>query len=67
MGTDWREQIARLRVFFGYLMGVVYLVFSRPTFASVAMGFVPAVLGMLIRGWASGHLQKGEALATSGP
>ncbi len=67
MSRDWREQIARLRVPFGYVIGVVYLVFSRPTFASVAIGFVPAGLGMLIRGWASGHLQKGEALATSGP
>ncbi len=67
MASDWEERIARLRVPFGYLIGIVYLVFSRPTFTSVAAGSVLAAVGMLIRGWASGHLQKSEALATAGP
>ncbi len=67
MPRDWAMPLARLRVPFGYLVGIVYLVFSRPTFVSIAAGFVPAALGMLLRGWASGHLQKSEILATSGP
>ena len=67
MASDWVAGIARLRVPFGYLIGIAYLVFSRPTFASFVAGSAPAALGILIRGWASGHLRKSEALATSGP
>src|SRR3970040_2685623 len=65
--SGWVARIARLRVPFGYLIGIVYLVFSRPTFASLVAGSALAALGILIRGWASGHLRKSEALATSGP
>lgn len=67
MADAWVARLARLRVPFGYALGVVYLVFCQPTFASVAIGCVPAVLGMVIRGWASGHLQKNETVTTSGP
>ncbi len=67
MGSEWVARIARLRVPCGYVVGIVYLIFSRPTFVSVAAGFAPAAVGILIRGWASGHLQKSEKLATSGP
>jgi len=65
--SGWAARIARLRVPFGYIIGIVYLVFSRPTFASLVAGSALAALGILIRGWASGHLRKSEALATSGP
>jgi len=31
------------------------------------MGLAVAVTGLLLRGWAAGHLEKNQALATSGP
>ena len=43
------------------------MVFARPTFLSLAIGGVIAVLGVLTRAWASGHIRKASVLAVTGP
>src|SRR5262249_23219303 len=58
---------SRLRVSFGYLVGVLVVVLARPTPASLAAGGVLAVVGEAVRLWASGHIEKTRTLATGGP
>jgi protein-S-isoprenylcysteine O-methyltransferase Ste14 len=55
----------RLRI--GFLFGVAYLVFARPTAGGLLLGLPVALAGLLIRGWAAGHIVKDARLTTSGP
>ena len=57
----------RLRLPLGFLLSGLYLVFARPTPASLAVGASVALAGVLTRAWASGHIMKNDRLATSGP
>jgi protein-S-isoprenylcysteine O-methyltransferase Ste14 len=40
---------------------------AAPTAGSLAIGAPISVLGLLLRGWAAGHLAKNQRLATGGP
>jgi protein-S-isoprenylcysteine O-methyltransferase Ste14 len=62
-GPAW----ARWRAPIGYPIAVLCLWLVRPTFRSVAIGSAVALLGLLIRAIAAGHLRKREALAQTGP
>jgi protein-S-isoprenylcysteine O-methyltransferase Ste14 len=62
-----RKFWARWRVRVGYPVAAVYWLLAVPTSQSTLIGGIIAVLGLLVRAVASGHLQKDEALATSGP
>lgn len=56
-----------MRVPLGFLFAAVFLVFARPQPATLAIGGAVAVVGILIRAWASGHIRKNQNLAVSGP
>lgn len=56
-----------MRVPLGFLFAAVFLVFARPSPATLAIGGAVAVFGILIRAWASGHIRKNQNLAVSGP
>ncbi len=58
---------ARARVTSGFAVAALYGLFAQPTVTSVAAGLPLALAGLLLRGWAAGHLAKNEALATGGP
>ena len=58
---------ARLRVPSGFLLVAAFAWFSGPDARSLAIGIPISVIGLLLRGWAAGHLAKNERLATSGP
>jgi len=58
---------SRLRVPFGYLLGLLVLVLAHPVPTSLATGGAIALTGEAIRLWASGHIDKTRALATGGP
>jgi protein-S-isoprenylcysteine O-methyltransferase Ste14 len=62
-GQAW----ARWRVPLGYPIGLACVLLARPTMASVAAGSAFALLGLLVRGVAAGHLRRSEALADTGP
>lgn len=64
---NWRASLQRLRVPLGFVTAILFVVFSRPTWASLIVGVPLALLGAAIRGWASGHLRKNAELATCGP
>jgi protein-S-isoprenylcysteine O-methyltransferase Ste14 len=63
----YSEVAKKLRLPLGFLFGILYLLFARPTPLTLAVGGAIALLGVLVRGWASGHISKNERLATSGP
>jgi len=50
-----------------WLLVVPFLVLARPTVELLGVGAVLAALGLLIRGWSAGTIDKGASLATSGP
>jgi protein-S-isoprenylcysteine O-methyltransferase Ste14 len=63
----YADAVARLRVPFGFLMVAVFAWLAAPNRASLAWGLPVACAGLLLRGWAAGHLAKNERLAVSGP
>lgn len=58
---------ARLRVPTGFVVAALFAALARPSPASLAAGLPLAFAGLALRAWASGHLEKNLALATSGP
>ncbi|MFQ5737638.1 MAG: methyltransferase family protein [Acidobacteriota bacterium] len=59
--------VQRIRVPVGFLFTAVYLYFSRPTPVWFYPGVLLATLGLALRVWATGHLEKWKGLATDGP
>jgi len=57
----------RWRVRVGYPVGIAAFVFARPQWKWLVCGVGVALVGLLIRGYAAGHLRKHKQLATSGP
>ena len=60
-------QLSRIRVPAGFVLGVLYFFFSRPTWTSLAVGLSVALVGLMMRAWAAGYLSKNRRLATGGP
>jgi protein-S-isoprenylcysteine O-methyltransferase Ste14 len=57
----------RWRVPAGYPVGIAAFWFARPQIKWLLCGAGIAICGLLIRGYAAGHLRKHQQLATSGP
>jgi protein-S-isoprenylcysteine O-methyltransferase Ste14 len=57
----------RVRVPTGFLLAAFYFYYSDPSWESLAAGGSVALLGLMIRAWATGHLRKNDRLAVSGP
>lgn len=66
---NWKDKriFQRVRVPLGFLFGIVFLAFARPELMTLVIGGAVAVIGILIRAWASGHIRKNQNLAVSGP
>jgi protein-S-isoprenylcysteine O-methyltransferase Ste14 len=62
-----RRSILRIRVPLGFLFSGAFLVFSRPTCASLVAGSLIGFVGLSLRAWAAGHIRKSRELAVSGP
>jgi protein-S-isoprenylcysteine O-methyltransferase Ste14 len=60
-------RIQRWRVPLGFVSAALFIFLARPRPLSLAVGGAVSVLGLAIRAWASGHIRKNDALATSGP
>ncbi len=63
----YSDQVARLRVPLGFVLVAAFGWFSAPDDRSLAYGLPVAAAGLLLRGWAAGHLAKNTRLAMSGP
>lgn len=59
--------VQRFRVPLGFLFAAIFLIFARPEPLTLIIGSIIAVVGLLIRAWASGHIRKNQNLAVSGP
>jgi len=57
----------RWRVRLSYPVALAAYFLALPTPRSLAIGASISLLGLLLRAWAAGHLQKHERLSTSGP
>ena len=57
----------RWRVPLGFLCGALFLVLARPTALTLAIGGPIAILGLVLRAWATGHIRKNSVLAITGP
>lgn len=60
-------QLQRWRVPLGFACGAAFILLAQPDPRSMIAGGIVAALGLLTRAWASGHIRKNAALATSGP
>ncbi len=63
----YADAVAKLRVPSGFLIVLVFAVFSHPTPGSLAIGLPVSLLGLGLRAWAAGSLAKNRQLATGGP
>lgn len=63
----YADAVAKLRVPGGFLMIAAFLWLSTPTWTSLAVGLPISVMGLALRAWAAGHLEKNRTLAESGP
>ena len=62
-----KRLLQRMRVPLGFLFAVIFLIFAKPETVTLLVGGIIAAVGLLIRGWASGHIRKNQQLAISGP
>jgi protein-S-isoprenylcysteine O-methyltransferase Ste14 len=63
----YADRVARLRVATGFVLVAAFAWFSQPDFRSLIWGLPVSALGLLLRAWAIGHLEKNIRLAESGP
>jgi protein-S-isoprenylcysteine O-methyltransferase Ste14 len=63
----YADTVARLRVPSGFLLVLAFAVLAAPSARSLWMGMPVSMMGLLLRGWAAGHLEKDRELATGGP
>jgi protein-S-isoprenylcysteine O-methyltransferase Ste14 len=65
--ATWGRIARRTRVPLGFLFAAFYLWRARPEWRSLALGGAVVALGVFLRAMASGHVQKNQQLATTGP
>ena len=65
--ADWGQVARRIRVPLGFAFAILYMWLAKPTVKFLLAGLLITIPGILLRALASGHVQKNEALATSGP
>jgi protein-S-isoprenylcysteine O-methyltransferase Ste14 len=64
---NWSRVARRVRVPLGFIFAVVYIWLAQPTPTSLIAGTLVLLPGLVLRGLASGHVQKDKQLTTSGP
>jgi len=65
--SSWQRIARRIRVPLGFAFAILYLWRARPSWTSLVLGALIAALGLLVRAIASGHVDKNQELAMSGP
>jgi protein-S-isoprenylcysteine O-methyltransferase Ste14 len=63
----YADLVARLRVTSGFILVAAFVWFSRPDGRSLAWGLPVSALGIALRAWVTGHVEKNIRLAQSGP
>ncbi|MGO9124466.1 MAG: methyltransferase family protein [Terriglobales bacterium] len=65
--VSWSRIARRSRVPLGFVLAALYLWLANPLAISLLFGSLFVVPGLLIRALASGHVEKNQRLATTGP
>lgn len=63
----YADRVAKLRVPGGFILVAAFLWLSAPSRASLAIGLPVSIVGLALRAWAAGHLEKNTTLADGGP
>jgi protein-S-isoprenylcysteine O-methyltransferase Ste14 len=63
----YADAVAKLRVPGGFILVAAFLWLSAPSAMSLMIGLPVSILGLALRAWAAGHLEKNTALADGGP
>jgi len=63
----YADAVARLRVASGYLLVIAFGWLSQPDERSLIIGLPLSAAGLVLRAWATGHLEKNTRLTESGP
>jgi len=65
--ATWSRIARRIRVPLGFAFAAFYLWRAKPNWTCLVIGTMIALLGVFIRGVASGHVEKNRVLTASGP
>lgn len=65
--ASWSRIARRIRVPLGFAFAALYLWRAKPTWLSLSVGTTVALLGILLRAIASGHVEKNRMLTVTGP
>jgi|SRR5581483_2463714 len=65
--ASWSRIARRIRVPLGFGFAALYVWLAHPTVASLIIGTLVALPGLLLRALASGHVKKNEELTVTGP
>jgi hypothetical protein len=63
----FKNAVYRWRVRAGFLCLILAVILAKPNLYSLLAGVGLCASGLVLRGWASGHLMKEKTLARSGP
>ena len=63
---SWGKIAKRIRVPLGFLLAIAYFWLAHPSWLSIVVGAAVAILGVITRASASGHVKKNEELTTTG-
>jgi protein-S-isoprenylcysteine O-methyltransferase Ste14 len=63
----YADAVAKLRVPGGFVLVAAFLWLSEPNMNSLITGVIVSILGLALRAWAAGHLEKNTTLTESGP
>lgn len=64
---SYADRVQRLRVPGGFVLIASFLLLADPVWKSLAVGLLISVLGIALRAWAAGHLEKNTTLCDGGP
>ena len=65
---SWAERaVRRFRVPLGFLFAVAFLVFARPSAASLLWSLILVVPGLWLRGYSAGYVNKNAEITQTGP
>lgn len=67
MAVSWNRMARRIRVPAGFIFAVFFLWLAKPSPLFLGVSLILVVPGLLLRGYASGYVQKNEELTVSGP
>jgi protein-S-isoprenylcysteine O-methyltransferase Ste14 len=65
--SSWHRLARRVRVSLGFVFAAAYVWLARPSERSIIVGSCIALVGLILRALASGHVNKNERLTVSGP